>query len=158
LIFKNLIVEDYKVMFENSAANPDVSFVQEDLWRENGQAHAYIGEDSITRRMWGYEQNDLMRHIARWNPMGSEDKFLEDVGEAFGETLYTAYSDFLEDEEEVLVYRERGVKNVEAEPGAAARETIYSLGRGSEPEFYLSALEKVEELSFPESVEARSEI
>ncbi len=145
-------------MFEESTANPYVSFVQEDLWRHGNQIHAYIGEDSITRRMWDYEQNDMMRHIARWNPLGSEEKFLQDRGEVFGETVYTAYSDFLEDEEEVLVYRERGVKNVDAEPGAAARETLYSLGRGSEPDFYLSALEEVEELSFTESVEARSEI
>lgn len=145
-------------MFEESTANPYVSFVQDDFWRENSQIHAYIGEDSITRRMWEYEQNDLMRHIARWNPLGSEQKFLQDRGEVFGETVYTAYEDFLEDDDEVLVYRERGVKEVAAEPGAAARETLYSLGRDSNRDFYLSALEEVEELSFNESVEARSEI
>ncbi|MFB6116134.1 MAG: hypothetical protein ABEK10_01365 [Candidatus Nanosalina sp.] len=145
-------------MFDGTETNPYVSFVQDDFYRQDGQIQVYMGKDSITRRMWDYEQNDLLRYVARWNPLGSEQKFLEDRGEVFGETLYTAYRDFLEDDEEVLICRERGVKNVEAEPGAAARETLRSLGRGSEREFYLSALKEIEKLSFTESVGAESEI
>lgn len=144
-------------MFGDLESNPYLSFVQDDFYRENGQVHVYLGEDSVTRRMWEYEQNDFMRYFARVNPLGSEEKFLEARGELFGETLYEAYDDFLEGEE-VLIHKENCGKSAGDNPGAAARQTLYSLGRGSNADFYSSALEAVEDEVTSESLASASEI
>ena len=145
-------------MFDEVDRNPYIHLVQADFQREEGSLQVFLGDESVTRRMWEYEQNDLKRYLARWNPLGSEEKFMEDRGEVFGEPLYISYDDFLDEEDEVLIYRERGVKSVDADPGAASRQTLYSLGNGADRDFYLAALETVEELGFTESVAARSEI
>lgn len=119
--------------------------------------HVNLGEDSVTRRMWDYEQKDFMRYFARVNPLGSEEKFMEDRGEVFGETLYDAYDDFL-DGEEVLIHKEDVGKSAGSDPGAAARQTLYSLGRDSNPDFYSSALETVENKATSEVLATTSEI
>lgn len=144
-------------MLGNTNSNPYVDFMQDDFYRDNGRVRVDLGEESFTRRMWEYEQKDFMRYFARFNPLGSEEKFLEARGEVFGETLYAAYEDFL-DGEDVLIHKEKGGKFAGDDSGAAARETLYSLGRDSNADFYSSALEAVEDEATSEALAAVSEI
>lgn len=139
--------------------DPYIEFMKDDLHESDGVVQVDLTEDSITRRIWEYDQNDAIRYFARINPLGSEESFLEQRAKRFGEALYTAFDDFLDGQEDVFMYRERGRKKVGGEPGAAARQTLYSLGRGSEQVFYRAALEAVEKEAFDESLaKAKSEI
>ncbi|MFB6242135.1 MAG: hypothetical protein ABEJ36_05050 [Candidatus Nanosalina sp.] len=138
--------------------DPYISFMQDDFHESDGVVQVDLTEDSVTRRIWEYDQNDAIRYFARVNPLGSEEKFLEQRGERFGEALYTAFDDFLDGQEDVFMYPGQGWKKVDSEPGAAARQALYSLGNGSEQEFYCAAQEAVEELAFEESLAAKSEI
>lgn len=145
-------------MESSSRVDPYVAFFQDDFTAEEGILHVDLQEDSVTRRIWEYDQNDFFRYVARWNPLGSEEKFLEDRGERFGRSLYTAFDDFMDGEDEVVIYTTQGGKKSRAEPASAARQSLYSLGSGSDANFYSSALETVEEEAFNGSVASVSEI
>jgi hypothetical protein len=139
-------------------SDPYISFIQDDFYEEADTVQVDLGQESVTRRIWEYDQNDSIRYFARINPLGSEEKFLEQRGERFGEAVYAAFDDFLEGDEEVFIHKERGWKKADSEPGAAARQTLYSLGSGADETFYSSAVEAVEELAFEDCTGVRSEI
>lgn len=145
-------------MFSDSAKNPYINMVKQDVYRQEDQVRIYMGENSVTRRLWEYEQNDFMRYIARWNPLGSEEKFLEKRGELFGETVYNSYDESVSLEDEVIMCSESYSRETESDPGTLARQTVNILGENSEAEFYQAALEEVERLTFTESVKVKSEI
>jgi len=147
-------------MFGDTESNPYISLVEEDMLVEENRVHVNLGEDSVTRRVWDYEQNDFKRYFARHNPLGSEEKFMELRGEVIGETIYSAFEKILGEEEprQIYFHYDQGSGSISADPESASVQTIRMLGKSSERSFYRSALETVQDEAYSEASAQSSEI
>ena len=147
-------------MFGDTESNPYISLVEEDMLVEESRVHVNLGEDSMTRRVWDYEQNDFKRYFARHNPLGSEEKFMERRGELIGETIYSAFEKILGEEEprQIYFHYDQGHESLSGDPESASVQTIRMLGKSSERSFYRSALETVQDEAYSEASAQSSEI
>lgn len=147
-------------MFGDTESNPYISLVEEDILVEDNEVHVNLGDDSVTRRVWDYEQNDFKRYFARHNPLGSEEKFMERRGEVIGETIYSTFEKILGEEEsrEIFFHYDQGCESSSGDPESASVQMIRMLEKSSERNFYRSALETVQDEAYSEATANSSEI
>jgi len=124
-------------MFETDR-DPYAAIMEEDMYQEDGIFQVYLGEDSIIRRVASYDQSGPIHFFARKNPLGSEEKVREEFGEGFGESLYTAVENQMDDpvDKTVLVADRKSV-TVEADPVYTSL-AILSTFKGQLDETYLN--------------------
>lgn len=144
---------DYLVEKLGNLDNCGEVLAESDLQHWGEELRINLGEGSVMRRMWEYDQNDFMRHLARNNPIGSEKKFLEHRGERFGETVYSVLESALDEDKEVYLVNNGETQRYRSTDAAKmSREIINSLAENAEPDFYESALEALERQSYNEGI------
>jgi len=143
-------------MFE-SKKDPYVGMIQGDIYEEDDMIHIDLSNDSVTRRLVEYDQNDLMRYIAQKNPLGSEDLFLSERGSRLGRSVYNAVEEVVE-EQEAYIFDEDTWTKAGEDSRQIACEVIFSLREDMNQVFYESAVNSIEEYAFEEATAMKSEI
>lgn len=117
-----------------------------------------LGEESVIRRTWDYDHNDLLRYVARANPYGSEEMFLKQRGKMFGEALYSSMEEVLEDEKEVYMVKEEETNRMRSsDPREISWRILDALAGEKDIVFYEAALDSLPREERDESKEYRAE-
>lgn len=141
-----------------SDRDPYVDLNQNDFYREDDMIQVDLSEDSVTRRLMEYDQNDFMRYVAKKNPLGSEELFLEERGSRFGKSVYSAFDELLESFDEIYIFHDSRWEGTGDDPRQVACNVLNKLESDMDQIFYESAMNAVEEYAFEEGIRVESEI
>lgn len=144
-------------MFDSNR-NPYLDMIQSDFYQQEDMIQVDLSEDSVTRRLMEYDQNDLLRYVARKNPLGSEKMFLEDRGNRLGESVYSAFEDTMSGVDEVYVFDDSTWTKAGEDPREVACEVVFTFKNDMNQVFYEAAMESIEEYAFQEGLRVESEI
>jgi len=141
-----------------SGEDPYINMIQYDMHSDEDMIHFNLSEESNTRRISDYDQNVVFRYFARYNPIGSEELHLEDLGERFGKAVYSSFDQVMDEDTEIYMLNDSTWNKAGEDPREVACEVIFSLRDEMDQVFYQSAMESVEQYAFENELRPRSEI